>query len=524
MSYAANYLLDIGAHNGSAPITLRFGTVGYITGPNDTPANTPYEERVMNIDPYVVHLFEQNKTMGEMSITPGSVELANPDGALDYMKDLAFDGRPFVMRRLETPWSSYATAEIVLTGTIEGMDSDDSLTKLRLRFYDRRRDIDIPLQKNKYTGTTTSGVAGGADGTPDQKGVLKPVLYGTNLAVPGVLVDPFNLIIQVNDGPVSQIIARDGGIPLIFDADFPSLAALQSATGNPGHYATCRALGLWKPFGSFQGRPGFIWTADVTEGATPQSRRAGAICLRILSRIGITGGANVNEASFLALDDAVTIEHGFYTEDEMSGLTAVRQILGSIGASIVPNSFGQFEAVRVIEPVTPIFEIIEPEIITSNSSLPFFFNPDTDGNVPAYEVKVFYARLNHTFSNSEIGPSFADSFPEQAERLKQEWLEATQESQETLDLHPLSKGLEIQTTIAGETAANAESSRFFALYSVNRQSLTVGVTFEDAKQLNLGDTVAVIIPRLGYDAGKPMLIIGRSDNWVEQTVQLTLWG
>lgn len=524
MTYAANYLLDIGAHNGSGPITLRFGTVGYITGPNDTPANTPYEERIMNIDPYVVHLFEQNKTMGEMSITPGSIELANPDGALDYMKDLAFDGRPFVMRRLETPWSSYQTSEIVLTGSIEGLDSDDSLTKLRLRFYDRRRDIDIPLQKNKYTGTTTSGSAGGADGTPEQKGVLKPLLYGKNLAVPGILVDPFNLIIQVNDGPVHEIVARDGGIPLILDADYPSLAALQSATGNPGHYATCKALGLWKPFGSFQGRPGFIWTADVTEGISQQSRRAGAICLRILAKLGLSGNDNIDSQSFADLDEAVTIEHGLYIEDEISGLTAIRQILGSIGASIVPNRFGQFEVVRVIEPTTPTFEIIEPEIITSNSSLPFFFNPDTDGNVPAYEVKVYYARLNHTFSNSEIGPSYADAFAEQAERLKQEWLEATETSQEILDLHPLSKGLEIQTTIADQAAAVSESGRNFALYSVNRQSLTIGVTFEDARQLNLGDTIAVIIPRLGYDEGKPMLIIGRSDNWVEQTVQLTLWG
>lgn len=524
MGYAANYLLDIGAHNGSEPVTLRFGTVGYVTSPNDTPANTYYEERVTNIDPYVVHLFEENKTMGELSTTPGSIELANPDGGLDYLKDLAFDGRPFVMRRIPTPWSSYSTAEIVLTGSLEGLDSDDSLTKLRLRFYDRRRDIDVPLQKNTYGGTTTSGAVGGADGTPDQKGLLKPVLYGVNLAVPGVLADPYNLIIQVNDGPVAQIIARDGGIPLTFSADYPNLIALQNATGNPGHYATCLALGLWKPFGSFQGRPGFVWTADVTEGNTPASRRAGAIALRMLTRIGLTGSANVNEDSFNDLDASVAIEHGFYAEDETSTLTAVRSVLGSIGASIVPNRFGQFEVARIVEPVTPIYEIIEPEIITSNSSLPFFFNPDTNGNVPAYEVKVYYARLNHTFSNSEIAPSFANASPEQAERLKQEWLEATVTNDDVLETHPLSTRLEIQTTIAVQADALAESSRYFDLYSVNRQSITVGVTFEDADQLNLADTIALIIPRLGFNTGKPMIITGRSENWVDQVVQLTLWG
>lgn len=524
MTYAATFLVELGAHNGVEPITLRYSGGGFVTGPADEPPNAEYDARIARLDPYEVHLFGQGRTMGELSVAPGALELANPDGALDGLKVYGFDGRPFTLKRLATPWAPYASAETVLTGTLEGLDSETGLTSLRLRFYDRRRDLDKPLQTTTYGGTTNSADDGGADGNEDQKGLLKPVLYGVNFGVPGILVDAFHLIIQVNDGPVHHIDAKDGGIPLVFDADYPDLAALTAATGRPGHYATCLALGLWRPFGAFSKRPGFVWTADVAEGATAADRRAGAIMTRMLVRMGLSGPDNIDAASLAALDAVATAEHGFYSENEVSGLTAVRQVLGSVGASPVPDRFGRFTAVRLDMPGVPVAELVEPDILGSATGLSFIRNPDTDGNAPAHRINLRFAPMRHVHSNAEVGPSFADADPIAAERLKQEWREVSAENAAVLDKHLLSRPLDIETTFALEADAQAEADRQLVLYGVDREAVTVGAAKEDAGAMVLGATITLRHSRLGYAGGKDMVVIGRSDDWAGQTVALTLWG
>src|SRR5690606_36469248 len=145
------------------------------------------------------------------------------------------------------------------------------------------------LQENRYAGTTLSAGATAA-GTADMKGRPKPLVYGKAPNVPAVPVNPFNLICQVNDGAVSSITAYDGGAALSNAGDYPSLSALVGATVLAGRYATCLALGLFR-LGSSLAK---VVTADVVEGSTLALRNAGAIATRIMTRMGLTGSANIN--------------------------------------------------------------------------------------------------------------------------------------------------------------------------------------------------------------------------------------
>src|SRR5690606_28518800 len=115
----------------------------------------------------------------------------------------------------------------------------------RLRLYDRRLELDKPVQTNRYGGTTTAGGIADhlADGTADMKDRPKPFVCGKVLNIAPITVNPFDLIYQVSDGEVSAITVYDGRVALTLTEDYATVALLQAATIPPGKYGTCLAEG-----------------------------------------------------------------------------------------------------------------------------------------------------------------------------------------------------------------------------------------------------------------------------------------
>lgn len=519
---ASDWLAELEWHSGSASGTLRFSSHGYVSHPDDEPANAVYEQRITAIGAFGVHLFGQGRTMGEMSVEMSDLTIANIDDALSAYIDYGFDGRPVTLRRLTEPRGALATSEIVLRGTLEGLDSDSGMQSLRFRYYDRRRDIDKPIQTHFLPGTVL-GTSASIDGTPDQKDKPRPLCFGKCLSVPGVMVNPYDLLIQVHDGPVHQIIAYDGGVPLTYAGDYPDITSLRAAVHNPGKYATCLAAGVWRPYGSFKGRPAFVWTADVIEGATAAERRAGAVTKRLLARLGQDG--DIDAASFAALDAAATAEVGIYMEDETSCLGAIRQVLGSAGGWIVPTAMGAFQAGRFSGPAVPAWTLVEPEILTDSATdtIAITPNPDTDGGVPTHRVVIKHGKRWHVHSDNDLaGRVAADAA--KATALKQEYLDTSAEDPAVLAKHLLSRELSIETLIAETSAAEAEAARRLGLYGVQRKVIRVMAVREEAAAMVLNSTGTVQFRGLGFDAGKPMVVIGREDDFQRERVILTLWG
>lgn len=523
MPNASEWLLEVGTHDGVSAKTLRFSCKGYVTGPSDTPANTVYDARIVSLGAYTRHLFGEGRTIGDVEVELSDTVLANADGELDGLLNNGFSGQPFVLKRLLSSQSAFSTAATVLTGTLEGGDASGGMTTFTLRGYDRRRDADVSIQKNTYGGTVLGGGAS-ADGSPDMKGQLKPLLFGRCFSVPAVIVNPYNLILQFNDGPVSSIALMDGGIPLINDGDVSTLSALASSSGNGGHYKTCLALGLAKPFGAFNGNPGFIWTADVVEGSTSALRCAGAVVQRMLAKIGLT---NINTASFTALNTLQPAEVGIYLDSDTSCLAAIRRVLDSIGGWIVPDSLGQFVVGRLDLPGAPVATVVEPQILTSSSdeTLQFTNNPDTDGHIPARRVTLNWRKNWHVHTTSDLGPCVNATSATRASILQQEVQTVVADSTAVATKYGAgAPELVIDTLLTDATAVQTELTRRAAMYSASRVSTQIAVDIDDAALMIPGATIALQFSRYGFDSGKAMRIIGRSDDNQNEKAVLTVWG
>ena len=514
---ASEYLIDIDAHDGTSVVTLRVSTCGYVTSPTDTPANAIYIGCVSDPGTFEASLFGAGRTMGQSEVGYGDITLINADGALNAWIGYSFNGRRFVVRRIASQFSIYSTAEIVMTGTLQALDADDARTSLRLRIYDRRLVLDKPLQTVRYAGTTTSG-GPTAEGNVDLKDSVKPLVFGKAWNVPATKVNPFDLIYQVNDGPVSSIVAYDGGAPLDPAADYASIAALQGAAITPGTFATCKTLGLFR----LGWQPEFDVTADVTEGATLAERYPAAIVARILAKMGLTP-ADYGSVSFAAMDVSAPMECGIYIDDERTALAVASDILGSVGGAMFPDEFGVFQVGRVIAPASPAIAITENNVLRGGDggSVTIVTNPDTDGGVPAWRIVVQYRHVWRVQENSQLAGCVSEDM---RTFVGTEWRDEVAENAAIKVRNLLSPEITIQTALSSQANAQSEASRHLALYGLDRFVIAIDVDREIAAEAHLGAVVNAILPVGMFEGGRPMLVIGRSDKRAEERATLTLWG
>lgn len=520
MTDASLYLLEIGAHDGIELKTLRVSNApfgGYVTGPNDSPADTEYVTGIVEPGYVSRHLFAEGKTLGQSEVGYGDVVVSNARGLFDDWLNYGFDGRSVVLKRMGSPRMAFAGAQTLLRATMTRLDTADAYRTLRLRLYDRRLELDKPLQQNRYAGTTLAAGAT-AEGTENMKGRPKPLVYGRVENVPAVPVNPFNLIYQVNDGPVSSIAAYDGAAPLSNAGDHPTLSALAAATVLAGRFATCLSLGLFRLGGS----PAKVVTADVVEGSTLSLRNAGAIATRIMTRMGLTGTSNVNAASFTALSSVAPAELGIFVGEERTARAVLSDIVGSVGGWLVPSATGVFEVGRLSAPGTPSFELGKFDIHTDgDGSFGIIANPDTDGGLPAFRVNLTYRRNWQVQDDAGLAQCVSQ---EQRGFLALDRRMVKAESLALLTKHPLAPEMTVDTLIASEEDATAEASRRLALYNVRRDVVKLSARRGDAVNAQLNATGTIKLNRLDYQAGRSMVVIGRREDPAKERVDLWLWG
>ena len=82
----------------------------------------------------------------------------------------------------------------------------------------------------------------------------------------------------------------------------------------------------------------------------------------------------------------------------------------------------------------------------------------------------------------------------------------------------------IESCFAFEADAIAEANRRQALYGARRDRYQIKLHVSVTDGVELGSVVQLQLPRLGLAAGKPFVVIGRIDEYVEDTVTLDVWG
>lgn len=187
----------------------------------------------------------------------------------------------------------FSDAQRIAVPTVRGAETSDD--EIRLQFLNTE-DLfsNVALQSARYNGN------GGLGGDVGLRGSVKPFVFGDVFNMPPTLINQLLFIYQVHSGRVSGIgPVWEGASAVTFDQDYESYAALAVATIPSGHYATCKALGLFR----LSQAPTKKITASVRGDATANFyvQDSGAIIFRALTLIAKRSTATLDIASFSLL-------------------------------------------------------------------------------------------------------------------------------------------------------------------------------------------------------------------------------
>lgn len=211
MSAELIYLVEMtGADAAGATTVFRYCTgLGYTTLGTDTPAHTYYAPRVTNPGIYEVSCHGGAKTYGLAVVGYGTVELQNPDGALDSLIGYGFDGQ-LCRVLIGTQGAAYSTFTAIFSGTMD--QPFTGIKSMRVNIRDVLQDLDVPLQTVKYAGTNS--LPNGLEGVAaDLKGKPKPLLWGYANDVSPPWVNTERLIYQLSCQQFQDAVFYDSGEP-----------------------------------------------------------------------------------------------------------------------------------------------------------------------------------------------------------------------------------------------------------------------------------------------------------------------
>lgn len=515
MSDALIYLAEVTVYDPTLATekTLYYSSgQGYVTEPDDTPANTVYEPRIEQPALLRLDCFSQGSTGGATQVGYGELVLVNTDGGLDELADYAFDGRTVVIK-IGAPDAVYSAFQTVFRGVMVAPALEYRRVSLRLR--DAQALLATDLQTTLYAGD--NALPDGLEGTEDDlKDRPKPLCWGRVLNISPPCVNTSKLIYQIHDGALAALSAvYDNGVALTAEAVYPDEATLLSTAPSAGAYRAWLAGGTLR-LGS---PPAGTITADASEGATAADRTAAQLLKRVALLGGISSGS-INSSDVTALDTANSAECGVWVPDQTTPLAVMDGIANSIGAWYGFDALGQLRMQRLEAPSgTPVAVLTEVEI----KNLERRSLADGQNGLPAWKIDLGYAR-NHTVQD---GDAVAGSVtPDRAAWLEQANRRAVAEDASIQTVHPLAEALTLDTVLLDATAAATEASRRLALYGVRRDRLEVEiyVEAETIATLILGAVVQVVYPRFGYNSGKLFRIIGLQPDYRRRSLLLTLWG
>ena len=510
-------LIEINAHTGSAPVTLRFATQGYVTGAADSPPHTYYDGRVSQPGNTQRTIFDRGTTFGASKTGFGEVVLVNSDGALDYLLGYGFAGFPITITRgTMSPNQSSPTWSTVLVGTMDSVDFSWSEVSIKVR--DRQQELTKPLQATLFGGTNS--LPNGLDGVAtDIKGNGKPILFGKVYNISPPRVNTTRIIYQISDAIIQSVDAvYDRGTALSAGAVYPDQATMESTAPAAGQYRVwLNAAGSYIRLGS---EPAGTVTVDATQGAAAANRTPAQLMKAVLLKAGIVTG-DINAADVTALDTAANYESGYWCSGNPNspGTTVLDALANSAGAWWGVDRLGKFRMAQVIAPLVgnSIGTLTAVEIVKIDRVR----SADEGRGVPAWQVGLNYARMFTTQNDLAAGVG-AVLKSDRAE----EWRTVVSNDASVKTQWPKAVEVTFDTHLISAANAATEAARRLGLYKVRRDTLSARVKLPDslASAIDLGATITVQVPRFGMTSGKPYLVTGIRTDLRNNTFDLTLWG
>ena len=565
----------------SVSTTFYFGSRGY----NHPTAPGYYWPRLSQPLSFRRDLYSAATTGGASRVSFGEMRLVNRDGGLDYLRDYGLQGqrvRMLIGRAgdgLSNSGDEYDSFEPLITGRVQRVLFEIGFVTVILR--DRLQDFAQSMQVNTYLGDNV--LPDGIEGTADIKGKPKPLVFGAASNVTPVCVNTSKLIWQLNDGPdgsVEFLNVYDGGVALDAEADYPDMATMLSTAPTAGYYRL-----LSTPTGSYfrlGASPASTVTANVYDRVAVADNTAARVALRIASRTPETGEGgitddDVNWDDVDALDIANPASVGIWVNGGETYASALDAVLGSVGAWYGFDRFGIFRMQRLELPTLPyvttfrIASIFNPvsstpalspgsgtyltdedspyltdedeEYLTDESSpaetfatggflgvgeydiVDYRFVPsnDPEKGIPSWKVELDYAR-NWTVQpeSSVLGavPQDRRNFLALASRT------TTEEDSGVQTIYPFAVKKKVATLLILEAFAEAEAARLLEIFSEARDFLEIDLILSSdlIALVDIGAVINIVLPRLGYEAGKIMRVTGMQYNAANGIVTLACWG
>jgi len=507
-------LVEIDAWNGSSVVTLRYSTHGYVTARSDTPADTSYPARISESIALVRNSTSSDKLRGDSSLNIGTLSLVNADGALDFLLDYAYAGRPIRIKQV-TQGEALSTATLIFNGLMEQPQFDWSLSEGSLRFIvrDKAMAVDKPVQGNTYGGTNS--LPSGLDGFTELKGKYKPLLFGHAQQINPPCINTTRLIYQVSDSAIVDVGAvYDSGLALTHGADYADQATLESTNPAAGTYRVWPAGGMFR-IGS---TPKGLITCDATEGATAASRYPGAVMGRALLSCGISAG-NIDTASLAALDSACPWECGYWAGDGdgTTGTKVLDALSDSVGGWWSASADAVFRTGRFVTPSgAAVAELHSGNLIALTRRQ----GRDADKGVPPWRVTIGYAKY---WQPQDVGVDIILAADKKSD-LQQAYRTAVASDTAIQTAYPGAPELRVDTLLRYAADAATLAASQVSVFGVRRDILRAEATSASASSIDIGSIVSIRIPRFGFSAGKKFTVIGAILDPRIDRVTLTLWG
>lgn len=233
----------------------------------------------------------------------------------------------------------------------------------------------------------------------------------------------------------------------------------------------------------------------------------------VFNLVATAAGLTVDAGSITTLNAAGTI--GLYIDS----LTPTRELLDKIIKSVVGyywfDSNTLYANLLQAPAGTADFTIEDWQI----KSIVRIAEGLGSNNVPMKAIHAFYDRIESTQT------SFAGSVgAARRERLRNQYREKTTPDSPAAARFLDAKTLEIESLLRTRTEINAVISRVKPIIAVRRDVCDVEVAFADLPTFTMGDTGDIITPRLGYSAGRKMVVIGRALDIKKKTATLRVFG
>jgi hypothetical protein len=259
---------------------------------------------------------------------------------------------------------------------------------------------------------------------------------------------------------------------------------------------------LWgscKGYARLTAKPAGVITVDaIALNPDGSLQKIGDVFKALAVEAGIV---SVDSGSVAELNSAAVI--GLYVDTTTTTLDLLNKVIASVAGFYHFIGSTLYANLLYAPTNSPRFTLEDWQIDTLARSATGLGN----NGIKLYKIHCRYDRIE------AVQPTVAGNVSSsRRQRLKNQYRELTQADNAVLTSHPLSLVLEIESLLRTSTDATALVTRLLSIVKVRRDVVLIECSEDDKHPplpaFLIGDTITVKTPRLGYSAGRNMVIVG----------------